>query len=178
MTNFPPQSETFLDKRPRTVTRKVPTSETERESIILTLKSIHHDMMTSVQLMNVCFGLQSMLYIGTTFLYTLFTLFASYKAFYYHDIEQRPVLVKIYWCTFYNYFKVLIVYNTNRVNSENGELSTLVYKMMNRNVCSPLTMQSLAYQIKQLPSKASCGLFNLDYSLIMTVGELIGKCFD
>lgn len=151
------------------VTKLTPTSEAERESIILTLKSIHHDMMKCVQLANVCFGFQTMLGIGITFLFTLFTLFASYKAFYYHDIDERVAISSIFWCLFYNYFKVCIVYTSNMIDSENQELSTCIYKTMNKDVCSPLVMQSFAYQIKQLPSKSSCGLFNFDYSLIMTV---------
>lgn len=130
-------------------------------------------MMNCVQLANVCFGLQTMLCIGITFLFTLFTLFASYKAFYYHDVDKSVALSSIFWCVFYNYFKLCIVYTSNLVDSENQELSTSIYKVMNKDICSPTVVQSFGYQIKQLPSKSSCGLFNFDYSLIMTVWSYI-----
>lgn len=151
------------------MTTKVLTSEAERESTIVALKSIHHDMMKCVRILNTIFGLQTMLCIGITFLFSLFTLFASYKAFYYHDIDVSLTITSIYWAVFYNYFKISIVFICSCVTSEVQTLSTLTYKMMNRKICSPVLLQAFGYQVQQLPSKASCGLFNFDYSLIMMV---------
>lgn len=147
------------------------TSLTEREATVLALKSIHHDLMKCVRLVNVIFGFQTMLCIGVTFLFTLFTLFSAYKAFYFHEYDIISIsLSSLYWCSFYNYFKVCIVYTCNLVDSEDEVLATLIYKMINRDVCSPLTMQAFGSQVKQISGKSTCGLFNFDYSLIMTVG--------
>lgn len=125
--------------------------------------------MRCVRLVNIGFGFQTMLSIGLTFMFTLFTLLVSFKAFYYHDAEIGASLSSIYWCVFYNYFQFLIIYTGNLVDTEATELSTLIYKMMNRNVCPILTMQAFGNQVKQISGKSSCGLFNFDYSLIMMV---------
>lgn len=161
----------FLNDR-KTITRQVLTSSSPREEIILVLKSIHHDLMKCVRLVNIIFGFQTMLCLGITFLFTLFTFFVSFKAFYYHDVEIGISLTSIYWCIFYNYFEFFIVWACNLVDRELAQLSTLIYKMMNRNVCSTLTMESFGNQVKQISGKSSCGLFNFDYQVIMMVSLL------
>lgn len=143
---------------------------TKRESIILTLKSIHHDLMKCVRLVNIIFGFQSMLCIGITFLFTLFTLFLAYKTFFYKDFSIINIsLSSLYWCTFYNSFKMCIIVTCNLVDTEDDVLSTLIYKMINRNICSSQIMQSFGNQVKQISGKSTCGLFNFDFSLIMMV---------
>lgn len=143
---------------------------TKRESIILTLKSIHHDLMKCVRLVNIIFGFQSMLCIGITFLFTLFTLFLAYKTFFYKDFTIINIsLSSLYWCTFYNSFKMCIIVTCNLVDTEDDVLSTLIYKMINRNICSSQIMQSFGNQVKQISGKSTCGLFNFDFSLIMMV---------
>lgn len=161
----------FLDER-NVITRQTLTSPSSREETILVLKSIHHDMMKCVRLMNNIFGYQTMLSIGISFLFTLFTLFISFKAFHYNDTEIGSTLSSIYWCIFYNYFKFLVIYTCNLVDSEATQLATMIYKMINRNVCSTLLMQAFGNQVKQISGKSSCGLFNFDYSLIMMVSRV------
>lgn len=144
-------------------------SSVEKEETILGLKSIHHDLMKCVRLLNITFGFQTMLSIGISFMFTLFTLFISYKTFYYDDTEIGATLSSIYWCIFYNFFTFLIIYTCSLVDSEANQLATLIYKMMNRNVCSTLLLQVFGNQVKQISGKSSCGFFNFDYSLIMMV---------
>ena len=130
-------------------------------------------MMQCVRLLNVAFGFQTMLSVGLTFVFTLFTLFATYKSIIYDDIDVKTVLSCIYWCLFYNYFKVNIIFVSHRVGSEVEVLAELTYKMMNRGVCSPLILEAFGNQVKQMPCKVSCGLFNIDFPLIATVSEII-----
>lgn len=145
-------------------------SKDDGDSLVLALKSIHHDLITCVRLVNVIFGFQTMLCVGITFLFTLFTLFSAYKTFYYHEYETINIsLSSIYWCCFYNCFKAGIVATCNLVNTQDDVLATLIYKTINRSVCSPLVMQAFGNQVKQIRTKSSCGLFNFDYSLIMMV---------
>lgn len=109
-------------------TRTVSISAKETEATILVLKSIHHDLMKCVWLMNVVFGFQTMLCIGITFLFTLFTFFSAYKTFYFYDYTIINITLSIlYWCFFYNLFKVTIVFTCNFVDSETEELATLIY---------------------------------------------------
>lgn len=151
---------------------QVLTSPAERESIIMVLKSIHHDLMKCVHAVNVIFAFPTMLCFGITFLFTLFTLFASYKTFFYHDTDLNIALSSIYWTIFYNYFLLGIIVTCNLVDSEADKLATLIYKMMNKNISSSMAMQAFGNQVKQISGKSSCGLFNFDYSLIMMVSEL------
>ena len=127
--------------------------------------------MKCVRLVNIIFGFQTMLSIGISFMFTLFTFFISFKAFYYHDTEVGSSLSSIYWCIFYNYFTHLVIYTCNLVDAESTHLLTSIFKMMNRNVCSTLTMQAFGNQVKQISAKSSCGLFNFDYSLVMMVSH-------
>lgn len=126
--------------------------------------------MRCVRQVNIIFGFQTMLCVGITFLFTLFTLFAAYKTFFFNEHELLKVsLSSLYWCAFYNYFKLCIVVTCNLVDSEDEVLATLIYKMLNRDVCAPLTMQAFGSQVKQISGKSTCGLFNFDYSLVMMV---------
>lgn len=154
-------------------------SSAERESKILILKSIHHDLMSCVRLVNVAFGFQTMLCVGITFLFTLFTLFSAYKTFFYHETTIFNISISsLFWCFFYNYFKISIVSTCNLVDSEDEVLSTLIYKMMNRKICSTFVMQSFGNQVKQISGKSTCGLFNFDNSLIMLVSLIFNLLHD
>lgn len=137
--------------------------------MILVLKSIHHDLMRCVRMTSIAFGFQTMLCLGTTFVFTLFTSFASFKVFYYHDTAIGISVSSIYWCVFYNCFQACIIFTCNLVHSEAEVLSALIYKMINARTCSPDTMQAFGNQVQQISGKLSCGLFHLDYKLIMTV---------
>lgn len=101
----------FLPDRASTA-MKVISSPSDRQATILTLKSIHHDLMRCVRMVNIVFGFQTMLCIGITFLFTLFTLFATYKTYFYNEIDYRVTLSSLYWCFFYNYFKASVAFNT------------------------------------------------------------------
>lgn len=160
----------FIDGHETNVCKAL-TSSDEKESIILTLKSIHHDLMKCVRTLNVIFGFPTMLSIGITFLFTLFTLFASFKAFFYRDIAPQMALSSIYWTIYYNIFLFGIIFTCNMVDAEIEKLATLIYKMMNKNISYPLAMQAFGNQVKQISPKSSCGLFNFNYPLIMMVSE-------
>ena len=143
------------------------------ESTIYTLKSIHFDLMRCVRLANRIFGFQTMLCIGITFLFTIFTLFVSYKAFFYEDKLINVSISSIYWCCFYNCFYFTVVTVCNLLDSENLLLSSQISKLVNRNVCRSTIIEAFGNQVRQISSKSSCGLFNFDYSLFTLVSFLL-----
>lgn len=161
-------SDLFLSDR-TSKTMKVLPAPAECESTILLFKSIHHDLMRCVKMVNIAFGFQTMLCFAITFLFTLFTSFASYKVFFYHDTAITLSQSSIYWCIFYNCFQACIIFTCQLVDFETEFLSTLIYKMMNRKTCSLLTLEAFGNQVQQISGKSSCGLFHFDYSLIMMV---------
>jgi hypothetical protein len=129
--------------------------------------------MQTVKLVNTIFGFQTMLCVGVVFTFTLFTLFVNFKAIYYQDLGIKNVAASsLYWSLFYNIFKVAVVATCNSVDAENATLSTLIYKLMNRDILPTELMEAFGYQVQQISGKSSCGLFNFDYSLIMMVGPL------
>lgn len=150
-------------------------SKLTNESIILTLKSIHHDLMRCVRKINYIFGIQTMLCIGTTFIFTLFTLFSAFKYFFYHDVDFSVALSSLFWSFFYNYFIFCIIQTCNIVDIECEKLANMIYKLINRNVCSSMLMQTFGNQVKQISGKSTCGLFNFDYQLIMMVSGISSK---
>lgn len=149
-------------------------SSKDGEILVLKLKKIHHDLMQCVGMVNVIFGFQTMLCVGIVFLFTLFTLFTAFKTFFYHEhLMLNMTKATVYWCLFYNFFKFCIIYTCSMVDTEAENLAALTFKMMSRNVCSPVVMQAFGHQVKQLSGKSTCGLFNFDYSLIMMVTPVV-----
>lgn len=125
--------------------------------------------MRCVHMINVIFGFQTMLGIGLTFMFTLFTLFASFKFVLYHDVDVNIALSSIFWCFFYNYFFFCIIQSCKIVDDEIENLGKMIYKLLNRNVCRPLLLRSFGNQVKQISGKSTCGLLTFDYQLIMMV---------
>lgn len=145
--------------------------------MITEIKNIHNDLVKCVRLVNFSFGFQCMLCIAVTFIFTLFAMFAAYKAFYHNEIAIKAISISsLFLCTFYNIFKMCVIICCNMVDCQAREMSTLIYKIINRNVCNSLVLQTFGNQVNNgqpNAAKAGCGLFYFDNSLIMMV-----RCVD
>lgn len=101
-----------------------------------------------------------MLCIAITFLFTFFTLFSAFKDF-------TESLNNLYWCLYYNIFKVAMIFMCTLTEFENKKTAKLIYKLWNRKInCSPILMQAFGSQVRGQSAKSSCGLFNFDLQLI------------
>lgn len=138
------------------------------ESITSTLQAIHFKLIKCVGLMNNIFSFQIMLCISTSFLFTFFTAFNVYKAFFF-DVDignKKSSIASLYWCFYYNLIKILLIIACIRTNSANEEMAKLIYKFMNCGKCCPMLLQSFGNQVKGQSAKSSCGLFNFDLPLL------------
>lgn len=73
-------------------------------------KLIHDKLMDCVDLTNYCFGLQTMLGIGLTFLFSIFTIFTAYKTFVLSEREfLNQSISSIYWSSYFNSLKTFII---------------------------------------------------------------------
>ncbi|KAG5666657.1 hypothetical protein PVAND_014672 [Polypedilum vanderplanki] len=135
--------------------------------IVKTLQTIHYDLIKSIKLINLVFGFQNMLAIGICYLFTFFTFFAAYKAFY-NDISSHKniSITSFYWCFYYNSLVILMIVMCYRSRCENEETSRLISKLMNKGNCSLELLQSFGNQSSGEKAKSSCGLFDFDLPLI------------
>jgi 7tm Chemosensory receptor len=135
------------------------------------LRTIHADLIRCIKLINSIFGFQAMLCIGITFLFTFFTMFSAYKAFTSDDILAfNASLNNLYWCLYYNLFKITMISMCCLTENENSTTAKLIYKLWNRKInCPPMLMQVFGSQVRGQSAKSSCGLFNFDLSLIVLI---------
>jgi hypothetical protein len=147
-----------------------PSSSITFEFVIVTLQTIHHDLIRCIKLINTIFSFQVMLCIAISYLFTFFTLSASFKAFY-RDIDSHKSvsISSLYWSFYYNLIKITMIAVCDRSESENDETCRLISRLMNRGCCGGAQLRSFGTQVKGASAKSSCGLFNFDLSLIVMV---------
>lgn len=120
--------ETFLVKGK---TKKI--SQNSADDIMISLKKIHLELMSTINQVNSIFGLQTMLRIGLNFLFNLFTFLVAYKTFYFGERHLlNSAYMTMYWMSFYTAFTFLIIFTCNRVESENSNIKTNICKLTNR----------------------------------------------
>lgn len=137
------------------------------ESIITALQTTHYNLIKSIKLVNVIFSFQVMLCIVVSYLFTFFTMFTFYKAFYRGiDLHKKMSMASVYWCCYYNFLNISTILTCYYSDHLNDECARLIYKLMNRDICSPAVLRSFGNQVKGQNAKSSCGLFNFDLTLI------------
>jgi hypothetical protein len=137
------------------------------EHIIGTLQTIHFDLIKCIKLINTIFSFQVMMCVAVSYLFTFFTLFASYKAFIHNiDSHKNISISSLYWSFYYNLIKITMILVCQQSENENSETCRLISKLMNCEICPPSQLVSFGNQAKGASAKSTCGLFNFDLSLI------------
>jgi hypothetical protein len=160
----------LINKTIKALISKGKRKQNSADDIIISLKEIHLELMSTIHQVNSIFGFQTMLSVGINFLFNLFSFLVAYKTFYFGEANLlNSAYMTMYWMSFYTAFTFLIIFTCNRVDSENSNIKSNICKLTNRNVCTPLVLEAFGHQVKIVFSKSTCGLFNFDYSLIMMV---------
>ncbi|CRK91760.1 CLUMA_CG005394, isoform A [Clunio marinus] len=133
----------------------------------LSLKSIHLDCIKCVQLINKIFGVLALGSVATDFLVSIFSNFVAFKAFYFNDVNKTYAVECLCFGIFLKYTVMFMLYACNRVSSESKRLQTSISKLSFKEDYSILQLQAFGNQVKNLPVKLTCGLFDFDYSLVM-----------
>jgi hypothetical protein len=145
-------------------------SQNIADDIVISLKKIHLELMSTINQVNSIFGFQTMLCIGINFSFNLFSFLVAYKAFYFgEEYLLNSAYMTMYWMTLYTAFTFLVIFTCNRVDSENSNIKSNICKLTNRNICTNSCVEAFGHQLKIVFGKSTCGLFNFDYTLIMMV---------
>jgi hypothetical protein len=113
------------------------------------------------------FGLQNMLAIGICYIFSFFTFFATYKAFYNDIASHKNIsMSSLYWSLYYNAILVLMIVMCYRSRCENEETSRLLSRLESKGKCGLSRLKSFGNQSSGQSAKSSCGLFDFDVPLI------------
>ncbi|XP_063708730.1 putative gustatory receptor 28b [Culicoides brevitarsis] len=161
-----------LEKRTNSQVMKKQTSE-ELENSIIKISILHNEVSEILELGNRLFSVQMIPFFTTFMCYLIFVAFQGYLLFFDYNTEDLiKTLMNVLWLVWLIVLVVIIVHNASKILELSEDMAIKVHNTINqldpRNYCSVVRrMRYFVQQIQHRKPVVSCGLFVIDYSLLL-----------
>ncbi|XP_058456709.1 putative gustatory receptor 28b [Malaya genurostris] len=150
-------------------------STSEINQFIDNVSNLHNKIGEIIILLNRIYSFQLMLNFCAMFLFLVFGLFASYKAFNAISISFKLLATANgFWIFYYLITMITIIYATSSTVNANFSIGDTVHRIirMHQNTLSSCLVEKLStfsLQLKMREITFSCGLFNFDWPLFASI---------
>uniref|UniRef100_A0A336LMR0 CSON011700 protein n=1 Tax=Culicoides sonorensis TaxID=179676 RepID=A0A336LMR0_CULSO len=155
----------------------------EIENVIIKISILHNEINAFIDLGNKLFSVQMIPFLAMFMNYLIFTTFQFYQVFIKYDrILLIKTVINVPWIVWSATLVLLIVHNASKILDLSQELAIKIHNTINHLDPSHygLVIRRLKYFSQQIQHRTpivSCGLFEIDYSLLFNVSIKMAGAF-
>lgn len=136
-----------------------------------TFVEVYAKLIEIQDMVNLCYGVPTMLSTGLVFFYSVFTNFMVYKNLTTNGYMDGAAISGVLFSLYLNCFMVAVIYLCTSSEAEATKTLKLSNQIMKRTKDEKVLvmLMSLNSLIKRNPLKLTCGMFDFDFGLIYSV---------